>query len=337
MENIQIIPKKDFKPSTITTVSSFNTNINVQILSELLPVTHIFNKDNKKIKLVSGSRNSIEYYGTEYIIVSVCYKKSRRGMRTGAMNNMVSIDIQIDGKNIHSKLSETALTSVGTSNIRVAEKVFSLIILHINMLNNNINYCKNLDNNIIIKNKTWLLKNCTKDNELLSLRTVLQKIQFLDDSEYDKKLLKILSIYLDDYEKIESLKFLDKINKFLTFPIIFKGNLKISKPSILNSVYHTLLSKDNNIRVPLHRLSFFLAKLNIRVEFHNWISEGVNICFPIIENKNGLNTMNKIYKHRFTIHEYGSIRQCSPTYSDESYLYYKNVVNLIKKFVKSQN
>ena len=47
--------------------------------------------------------------------------------------------------------------------------------------------------------------------------------------------------------------------------------------------------------------------------------------------------MNKIYKHRFTIHEYGSIRQCSPTYSDESYLYYKNVVNLIKKFVKSQN
>lgn len=333
MENIQIIPKSEFKPSTITTVSSFNTNIDVNVVSEFLPVTHIFNHENKKIKLISGSRHSIEYYGTDYIIVSVCYKKSRRGMRTGAMNNMVSIDIQVGGKNIHAKLSEISLTSVGTSDIKFAEHVFRLIILHINMLNDNLKYSRNLDNNTILKNKEWLLKNCVdKDNNLITLRNMLKKIDKLNSNHLDTKLLKILSIYLDDFEKDQSLDYLNKINKFLTFPNIFNGKLKISKPSILNSVYHILLNKDNNIRVPLHRLSFFLAKLNIRVEFHNWISEGVNICFPIIENKEGLHTLNKIYKHRFTIHEYGSIRQCSPTYTDESYLYYTNVIKLIQKF-----
>ena len=337
MENIQIIPKDKFKPSTITTVSSFNTNVNVNIIAEFLPVTHIFNSDNKKIKLISGSRHSIEYYGTDYIIVSVCYKKNRRGMRTGAMNNMVSLDIQVDGKNIHSKLSEISITNVGTSNIKFAEKVFGLIILHINMLNNNIKYCKNLGEKIINKNKEWVLKNCTDDNNnLISLSNMLSKINKLNSTEYDIRFIKILSIYLDDFEKDESIKYLEKINKFLTFPNIFKGFLTITKPSILNSVYHILLSKENKIRVPLHRLSFFLAKLNIRVEFHNWISEGVNICFPIMENKEGIHTLNKIYKHRFTIHEFGSIRQCSPTYTDESYLYYTNVVKLIQKFVESR-
>ena len=43
----------------------------------------------------------------------------------------------------------------------------------------------------------------------------------------------------------------------------------------------------------------------------------------------------KEYKHRFTIHEKSSMRQCSPGFKDESYKYYKGVIKLIKTFIDS--
>ena len=79
-------------------------------------------------------------------------------------------------------------------------------------------------------------------------------------------------------------------------------------------------------------LAPYLANYDLSVEFHNWTSEGVNICFPI-ENNKELNTKDKEYKHRFTVHERSSMRQCSPAFKEESYKYYKGVMELIKEFI----
>ena len=137
--DFQILEKKDFNPSTVTMVSNFSISINPTDLANYLPVVHLFDKKSgERLKLLSGSRNSIQYYGLECIIISVCYKKIRRGMRTGAMNNMVSIDLQYNKKNIHIKLSSTTLTSVGTSNFEFGNEVFETMLNHINMLNKNI-------------------------------------------------------------------------------------------------------------------------------------------------------------------------------------------------------
>ena len=128
--DIQILNQEEYIPSTVTMVSSFDKTINPKDVAEYLPVVHLFHeKTGKRLKLDSGTRTSIKYYGIENIIISVCYTKTRRGRRTGAMNNMVSLDIQHGGKNIHVKLSSTTITSVGTSGYQFGVDVFNLMIL----------------------------------------------------------------------------------------------------------------------------------------------------------------------------------------------------------------
>ena len=85
-------------------------------------------------------------------------------------------------------------------------------------------------------------------------------------------------------------------------------------------------------RIYLHKMAPYLYEKGISVEFHNWTSEGVNICFPI-ENNVELSTRDKEYKHRFTVHERSSMRQCSPAFKEESYRYYISIMNIIKEFI----
>ena len=116
----------------------------------------------------------------------------------------------------------------------------------------------------------------------------------------------------------------------ITVIYYLKLDLNICILQFTNSVYHCTLS--NNFRIPLHKLAPYLSKLGLIVEFHNWSSEGCNICFPVEEFKDG--HVTKEYKHRFTIHERSTMRQCSPTYHDESYKFYTVIIDLINKFLK---
>ena len=165
MTDVQILSKDDYIPSTVTMVSRFNKSIDIVDIAKYLPVVHLFNKNTgERLKLDSGTRTSIKYYGYEGIVISVCYKKIRRGMRTGAMNNMASLDVQYGGKNIHVKLSANTITSVGTSGYEFGVKIFNLMLKHINMLNNNIRYIRNLDTETLNENLEWIFDNCCNEN-----------------------------------------------------------------------------------------------------------------------------------------------------------------------------
>lgn len=334
---VKFLKEEEFNPSTITMVANFNTSINAKEISEFLPVVHLFdNRTNKRLKLISGSRNSIKYYGHEGIIISVCYKKVRRGMRTGAMNNMVSIDLQYKKKNIHVKLSSTTLTSVGTSGFDFGNEVFSLMINHINMLNSNIKYARRLDKEIVKENLIWIFENCVdKNNNLLSMKEVSQKMS--KEPKLDKKFTNSCIVYLDDFEKNETSKFKEKIRYFCNKCSFYEDDLFFVKSNIFNSVYHINIFEDNRKRIPLHKIAPYLANIGFIVEFHNWTSEGVNICFDIEEEKNGIHHKNKDYKHRFTIHERGTIRQCSPTFKKESYRYYLGLIKQIQRFFQEKD
>ena len=333
--DIQILQQDEYIPSTVTMVSSFDKTINPKDVAEYLPVVHLFHeKTGKRLKLDSGTRTSIKYYGIENIIISVCYKKTRRGMRTGAMNNMVSLDIQHGGKNIHVKLSSTTITSVGTSGYQFGVDVFNLMIKHLNMLNNNIRYIKSMVSEIRNKNLEWIFDNCTDDKgRLINVKNFLKLIK---KTEWlDKTFAKACSVYVDDFEANEVDLFRLKVKNFIEQTSFYPGELKCMKPSIFNSVYHINLFKDiKNKRISLHRLAPYLAEKNFVVEFHNWISEGVNVCFDIEEEKSGVHHKDKEYKHRFTIHERGTMRQCSPTFKEESYKYYLGIVKQIEQFYK---
>ena len=142
---IKFLEKKDFIPSTIVVKGILSTKIDIDIFSRYLVITHKFDKENKRIRLISRTRKGIEYYGPEGSIVFVGYKKILRGMRTGAMNNMVSIDLQYGGKNIHLKLSSNSITSVGTNSLEAGKKAVNKILEHISDTRKFLEYSNSLE------------------------------------------------------------------------------------------------------------------------------------------------------------------------------------------------
>ena len=308
-------------------VATLNSTINAYDVSQYLPVTHLYDSTGKHIRLDSGTRDGIKFFGINGVIITSCYKDIRRGIRTGAMNNMICLDLQVLERNVHIKLSENIITSVGTCGYESGRYAFNCMIKHLNLLKKNIDYFQSLskDDQKIIYD--WIMENCIVDGKLKRL----SEIKLPDD--LDQKALGLLLVYIDDFERYETDKYLEKITRISNLPPIFDTHLSNVEPKIYNSVYHIKLC-DGNRRLALHKMAPYLYDKGISVEFHNWTSEGVNICFPIDNNKE-LNSQNKIYKHRFTVHERSSMRQCSPAFKQESYKYYVEVMNLISEFIEN--
>ena len=327
MFEIKIIPKNKFKPSTVTIRKTFNTNINIVNLSNYLPIYHIFDKDGNRVKLISGSRESIEYYGPENSVISICFKNVRRGMRTGAMNNMISLDIQKNGKNIHLKISSSAITSVGTSSLKEGEDVFNTVIKHIEEIQKKINFIKSLDKEIVKYNIDNFIEIINKE-ELISLNDIRKIVEKRKD--INRELVNIFLLYYQDFDKNQVSEYIKKIKNLDQNVDMFEGDLKCSESNIFNSVFYTDCIK--NIRVPLHLLAQYLSSFGIIVNYDNRSSEGVIVCFNVEEKKTSYNYNIKEYKHRFTIHMNGKIKQCSPSKQEEAHKYYFGLMNLIKKF-----
>ena len=195
---------------------------------------------------------------------------------------------------------------------------------------------KTLEKEKIEENLRWVLTNCTNEKENLEeFEHFISKIKL---SGMDKKFCKNCALYLDDFEKNDTDGYKAKIIEFVEKASYFEGKLECQKPSIFNSVYHiNIFNNNSKTRIPLHRLAPYLAEKSFIVEFHNWTSEGVNVCFDIEEVKEGVHHQEKEYKHRFTIHERGTMRQCSPTFKEESYRYYLGMIKQIEQFYKDYN
>jgi hypothetical protein len=322
---VRILSPEEYTSSTVTMVATLNRSINTRHIAEYLPVVHLFNNKGERVKLHSGTRDGINFFGRNGIIITSCYKDIRRGVRLGAMNNMICADLQILDRNVHIKISESIITSVGTCGYENGKIAFNCIIEHMNRLKENINYIKNLDEeeyNLIIK---WIRKNCINRGKLKKLSEI--KLPF----HLDNRAIKILLSYIDDFDEHESEEYVDKIKYLRVMDDLFEGKLNEVEPKIYNSVYHIKMC-DIEKRISLHKMAPYLLDKGISTEFHNWTSEGVNICFPI-DNNQDISSQNKEYKHRFTVHEKSSMRQCSPAFKEESYKYYINIMKHIKDFI----
>jgi hypothetical protein len=322
---VTILPKDEFKSSTITMVATLNSTIDAYTVADYLPVTHLYDANGKHIRLDSGTRDGIKFFGINGVIITSCYKDIRRGIRTGAMNNMICLDLQVLGRNVHIKLSDNIITSVGTCGYESGKYAFNCMIEHLNLLKKNIDYFQSLPLHEQETIYRWITQNCIRDGKLKRLSEITTP------SHIDSHALGILLVYIDDFEVYESEKYLQKIKKLSKLKPIFGSYLTNVEPKIYNSVYHIKLCTGNK-RLALHKMAPYLYDKGISVEFHNWTSEGVNICFPI-DNNHELNSQNKVYKHRFTVHERSSMRQCSPAFKQESYKYYVEVMNLISEFI----
>lgn len=342
---VDILPIDKYKPSTITMAGYFNTTVGVRKIVDFIPINHVF-EGNKRIKVKPGSRKSIGYLGIEEVFISACYGNIKRGMRTGAMNNMASLDIQIGGKNIHLKLSSRSITSVGTRDLETGERVFGAMIDNINELQNMIRFLENVDKGNMQKYIEWFSKNTLSKKGLIRESRFLKRLDKNLKEEEDgggremRKVVKCFGKYINDFDSDQHSDLMEKINQLLEAGKIYGGDkLECRDVTIYNSVYyHTpfkKLKKDKDFSIALHQLAPFLASVGLTVEYHNWNSEGVNVCVDALEPKIGSCHGHKEYKHRFIIHETGRIRQCSPTRKEEAYRNYLGIMKLLDLFMKS--
>jgi len=338
---VEILPYDKYNPSTVTVVGYFNTSIDVKKIVNFIPINHVFDENGERVKVKPGSRKSIEYFGIEEVIISACRGNIKRGMRTGAMNNMASVDIQYNEKNIHVKLSTTAITSVGTRGIEAGEKVFNVMINNINELNETIKYLRSIDKHKMEEYIDWFIDNTYDDDEGL-----IRESQFLKNLKHSttsielKNVCRFFGKYINDFDSDEQPELVEKLRELLNIEKIYSDEiLECRHVTIYNSVYHIspINNGDKDFSMPLHRLAPFLAAVGLTVEYHNWSSEGVNVCVDALEQKHGSNHTHKEYKHRFIIHETTKIRQCSPTCKEEAYRNYLGIMNLLNLFFKEQN
>ena len=334
---VEILPFEEYNPSTVTVAGYLSTSVDVVNLANFIPVSHMFSeKDNSRLKRKSGSRQNIPYFGIENSVISVCYKSIIRGMRTAGMHNMASLDIQLSGRNIHVKLSSTSINTVGTKNSEEKGKVFNAIVDHIKHLQKIIDFIKTFSPENLKKNIDFFFNISIEGQEIIRESAFLEKLENSNLEGLDKNLLKCFARYLNDFDKNQKNELIEKIFDFVKVDKIYSDSLECRDITTYNSVYHISPIKIGNseFKMPLHRLAPFLAKIGLTVEYHNWTSEGVNVCIDAQEKKTTPNR-HKLYQHRFTIHETTKIRQCSPTSKEEAYRNYVGVMKLLRMFFES--
>lgn len=322
-DKIKIVSFKEHKCSTVTAKRDFDENgIKIYEIAKYIPVVYLRDENNNIFHL-HGKK--IPFYFVNGIILSSNYKEIQRGIRKRTMENMYGIDIQIFDRNIHVKISSKNMTCVGPKNIEEVDEVFDTICDIIENLKENFLYMYSLDTETVDKNLKWFYNNLTDSTEQM-----LDKIDA--NINIDKRFLTTLALYIDDCNDLsKSIKELvDDI--FEHKPIFFESDKLVgSESEINNSVFYLNIFKEPVKRleeyIMLFDLAKFLLEMGITVVYINTTGK-LNICFDIEEEK----IKNKNYKHRFSLHNTGTLRQTSPTSHEESYECYKSLMTCIKEY-----
>lgn len=321
---LNIISQKDYISSTLTVTASLNTCVNLFLLVKFLPIFNIFDSEDKRVKNEKGDK--IQFYDKDNSIVSICYKNTIRGVRKTAMNNMLSLDYQIDKKNVHVKISKNEICCVGAKTNEIARQIFLTLIEEMNELQDTIKYIReNKEEAEKIKNN--LIKKISVNKERCKIKSI---------PKGDKRIIMCFLNYIEDYNTAD--EYIKVISDIITTENIFEGKLDTINLDASNSVYHSSLFEKSvkDAKLPLHKLATYFNDAGINSIFHNWCSDGVNICFMVKDKDK--NKQKKNYFHRFTIHEKGTIKQTSACLDRaECYKYYRKVTDVLKDFIDENN
>jgi len=315
------------KASTMTMTCELSDTVNIELVFNLVSILHPRNPDETRFIHPKNVRSKIPYFGIENAIVSAKYKGVSKGIRSGQnhmMNNVVSLDLSCMNKNINLKLAKTKIQLTGATSAEMGEHAFNVICQHINMIQNNLNYIRNLDEDIRKATEEWVVK--TIKDSMIDASTRLPYIDMLAIEKcdfIDHKYAAFLWQYTDDFDDYKS--YIEKVNFIVN--IINDANQNVcagteknevlhpTDISISNSVYNFSLGED----ISLIQLTKHLIKKGFNVEFHNWNASHMKVTIPVIENGvNVVSNTNKLKAHRFSVHRNGSIKFTSPTFYDKA-------------------
>jgi hypothetical protein len=319
------------KASTMTLCAGLNTSVNIELAYDLLSVIYPTNEDGSRFVHPKNTRDKIPYFGIPNSIVCIKYKGKIRGIRQneGQMNNVVSIDLQNNEKNINLKLAKTNLQLTGAKSEEKGRDAFLVLCAHVNMTQSHLNYIRNLPEQVQVQTIQWVLD---RNREYFNSEGMLSSFKFEDiqresyNSAIDTRMAMYYWQFVDDYDDFETyenkVKFIDQIIKNPEMNLVTE-EVTITDYRISNSVYNYNLG----IEVSLIELSTSMLKQGFSVDFHNWNSAQMKVAIPIEDDTftiSGESTSissgsvktnsskQKIKAHRFSMTQQGSIKQTSP-------------------------
>lgn len=318
---LNIISREEYDTSTTVITTKCKQQLNALAISKLIPVFNIRNKQGGRVTLTK-KREKVKYYGENGKIVSCTGRHCCRGVRTKAMQNMISIDFQFRDKNIHFKLSDRNINCVGGKELDDTH-ILELIKV-INTLQENLNYIYTLDKKVLEKAKEEILRKCSGNLPL-----------FVDDDHFDiddDVLRKVLAEYVDDYDDYSEL---EKLMEYIIQekPKLFDGDvLTTEKYNISNVVYSLNILKkgEKELELPLDKIALKLDEYGFHVQYHNWHQVPIVVFFRVMDD-------DSANFHRFEINLSGTVRQFSPTLKEEAYRFYQGLMKTIQKIIDENN
>lgn len=332
-----------FSPNNMVVNVTWDEKINLTKAFNLLPIQSL-EIDLDKIK------KKIPYYGIEDVIVSIRYKKQSRGIRPipEKADNFVSIDLQINNKNVHIKLSENNVLVMGVVSVQRAIEATQCLLDTIYMTDQNIKYLKTCDEFEVKKVYKYirsLAVDGKKSLDLPDINLFINKIKE-DYVEIDERLA---GLFLAKGYETDSLRVFDEsVEYMLNSSYISEDIISINDYRICNSVYNygLIIGRDN---IPL-KACFILRNLagaiinlnnkNITSSHHNWHGKYTDVVISTYGLSKGKLLLDKRknkkqHIHRFNISERGAIRQWSPSSVKEAQIVHQLLLAVLTDIINN--
>ncbi|HOY91265.1 MAG TPA: hypothetical protein PK891_06070, partial [Bacteroidales bacterium] len=301
-----------------------------------------------------GKKVDIFYYGVEEVIVSIRYKKKSRGIRPSPKqaDNFVSTDLQINGKNVHIKLSSDNALAMGVVSVEMAIEAVECLLNIIYTTDRNLEYFRSSSKDSISKAYSYVKSLAIDNTKCLSLPGIESFQTKLREDNYpvDEQLATLILSRGYDVSKIEDLDII--MENMTNSNLIANNDVSIIEHRICNSAYNYKLKITSDIDESRIKGCFILKNLaeaiiNFQSEYitashHNWHEKYTNVVISTYGVYKGKLLMDKKGKrkqhiHRFNISEKAGIRQWSPSTKNEAYLVHMLLVALLKEILATKD
>src|SRR5579871_3811794 len=133
----------EFNPNNMVIVVRWDGEVILDSAFIALPILPIEELPTKRKKI------KIPYYGVEDVLVSIRYKNEARGIRPipKQPDNFVSIDLQINQRNVHIKLSSNNALVMGVTSIEEGRAAVECLLDTIYMSDQHMSYLKKCNKN----------------------------------------------------------------------------------------------------------------------------------------------------------------------------------------------
>lgn len=335
---------QDFNPNNMVICIRWKGIIN---LAEAFISLFIVVIDNP---LVKEGKIKIPYYGMEDVIVSIRYKKESRGIReaSGQSDNFVSVDLQINKRNAHIKLSSGNALVMGVTSIEEGIAAVNCLLDLIYLTDQNLNYLRGASSEVLDATYAYV-KSVSTDGAVgmglpdsdVFVANLEEHTRNDPNSKVDALIAKIM--LARGYE----LKTMSDLKKTLTTvskqKVIDPDLVEIVETEVTNSAYNYKLQffDGNGDAVKgvfiLKNLALAIINMqnnNITAAHHNWHSKYANVVIStrgMTDDKLNIGDDNNTAQHihRFNISEEGSIRQWSPSLKEEAYLVHQTLLHIL--------